>query len=277
MRGYTLQFMVVGFDGKLAKELRQSIESITFVDPAQAKSLAGSSARLFPAKIEGTPTPTVSPTHIAQLRLGVVSGNTYTNDTLGFSFQFPAGWVVADKATQDKVVEAGHQFAYGNDPAATREHEIAQECGRILLSATQYPEGTKTDGVNPLVAIMAFDSACLPGVHLPTSTSDGDAIRQLGTQITKSLSGTRFIGKGQNRIRAFTLLNRMMLDLSSGFKVNLPGKKEPLDVFSSLIFTEENDYWVMWLFMNGSQSGLDNLKNNVKIAFAPSGGATEQK
>jgi hypothetical protein len=277
MRGYTLEFMVVSFDGKLAKELRQSIESITFVDPSQAKSLAGSSARLFPAKVEDTPSLTVSPTHIAQLRLGVVSDNTYTNDTLGFSFQFPAGWVVADKVAQDKVVEAGHQFAYGNDPAAAREHEIAQECGRILLSATQYPEGTKTDGVNPLVAIMAFDSACLPGVHLPTSTSDGDAIRQLGTQIIKSLSGTRFIGKGQNRIRAFTLLNRMMLDVSSGFKVNLPGKKEPLDVFSSLIFTEENDYWVMWLFMSGSQSGLDDLRKSIRIAFAPSVGAAEQK
>jgi hypothetical protein len=69
----------------------------------------------------------------------------------------------------------------------------------------------------------------------------------------------------------------MMLDLSSGFKVNLPGKKEPLDVFSSLIFTEENDYWVMWLFMNGSQSGLDDLRKSIRIAFAPSVRAAEQK
>src|ERR1035441_3286291 len=215
MSGYTLQFIIVSFDGKLAKELRHSIESITFFDPTQAKVLAGSNARLFPAKAEGVATPTISATHIAQLKLGVVSGNTYTNDTLGFSFQFPSGWVVADKATQDKVVEAGHQLAYGHDPAAGREHEIAQECGRILLSATEHPEGTKTDEVNPLVAIMAFDSACLPGVHLPTSTSDGDAIRQLGVKITRSLSGTPFIGKGKNTIRAFMLQNRMMLDLSS--------------------------------------------------------------
>lgn len=54
MSGYTLQFMVVSFDGKLAKELRHSVESITFVDPAQAKVLAGNNARLFPAKTEGT-------------------------------------------------------------------------------------------------------------------------------------------------------------------------------------------------------------------------------
>jgi len=141
-----------------------------------------------------------------------VSGNTYTNDTLGFSFQFPSAWFVADKATQDKVVEAGHQFAYGNDSAAAREHEIAKECGRILLSVSQYPEGTKTDEVNPLVAIMAFDSDCLPGVRLPSSTSDVDAIRQLGVQIARSLKGTPFVGEGQNKIRAFVLQNRMMVD-----------------------------------------------------------------
>jgi len=276
VRGYTLQFMVVSFDGKLAKELRQSIESINFVDPAQAKVLAGSNARLFPAKAKGVPSPKISATHIAQLKLGVVSGNTYTNDTLGFSFQFPSAWVVADKATQDKVVEAGHQFAYGNDSAAAREHEIAKECGRILLSASQFPEGTKTDEVNPLVAIMAFDSDCLPGVRLPNSTSDGDAIRQLGVQIARSLSGTPFVGEGQNKIRAFVLQNRMMVDLSSGFKVNVPTRKQPLDVFISVIFTEDSNYWVMWLFMNGSQSGLDDLRKNIRIAFVPSDSATDR-
>ena len=277
MSGYTLQFTLVSFDEKLAKELRHNIESITFVDPVQAKILAGSNARLFPAEVEAAPSPTVSPTHIAQLRLGVVSGNTYTNDMLGFSFQFPSAWVVADKATQDKVVEAGHQFAYGNDSAAAREHEIAKECGRVLLSASQYPEGTKTDEVNPLVAIMAFDSACLPGVHLPNSTSDTDAIRQLGVQIARSLSGTPFFGKGQNKIRAFVLQNRMMVDLSSGFKVNVPTGKQPIDVFSSVIFTEDSNYWVMWLFMNGSQSGLDDLRKNIRIAFAPDSATDRSK
>jgi hypothetical protein len=265
MSGYTLRFMVVSFDRKLAKELRHCIESITFIDPAQARIFAGSNARLFPARPEGAPVPTVSATHIARLKPGVVSGNTYTNDTLGFSFQFPAGWVVADKATQDKVVEAGHRLAYGNDQAAAREHETAQECGRILLWATQYTEGTKTDEVNPLVAIIAFDSSCLPGVHMPNSTSDGEAIRQLGVQITRSLSGTPFIGKGQKRVSAFLLQNRMMLDLSTGFEVNVPTRKQPLDIFSSVIFTEGNNYWVMWLLMNGSQSGLDDLRRSIAL------------
>jgi hypothetical protein len=145
-----------------------------------------------------------------------------------------------------------------------------------LFSASQYPEGAKTDKVNPLVAIMAVDSACLPGMHLPSSTSDGDTIRQLGTQITKSLSGTPFIGKGRNTIRVFMAGNRVMLDLSSGFKVDLPARKQPLDVFSSVIFTEDKDYWVMWLLMSGSQSGLDDLRKNSRVAFAPADTAPDQ-
>lgn len=276
MSSYTLQFMVVSFDGKLAKELRHSVESITFFDPTQAKVLAGSNARLFPVKTEATSSAPISPTHIVQLKPGVVSANTYTNETLGFSFQSPAGWIVADKATQDKVVEAGHQFVYGNDPAAAREHEVATKCGRILLSTTQYPEGTKTEEVNPLIAIMAFDSDCLPGVRLPSSTDDREAIRQLGVQMSRSLSGTPFVGKGQNTLRAFMLQNRLMLDLSSAFKANVPKRKEPLDIFTSVIFTEDNNYWVAWMFMQSSQSGLDDLRRNIRIAFAPSTNATSQ-
>jgi hypothetical protein len=68
----------------------------------------------------------------------------------------------------------------------------------------------------------------------------------------------------------------MMLDLSSGFKVDLPARKQPLDVFSSVIFTEDKDYWVMWLLMNGSQSGLDDLRKNSKVAFVPSDSAPDQ-
>jgi hypothetical protein len=267
MSGYTLQFMAVSFNGELAEELRHSFESITFVDPAQARAVAGDKARLFPVETEGTSNAPVSPTHIAQLSPGIVSANTYTNETLGLSFQFPVGWIVANKATQDKVVDFGHQFAYGSDPAAAREHEVATECGRILLLTTQYPQGARTDGVNPLVGIMAFDSDCLPGKHLPSSINDQQALRPLGMQMSRALSGTPFIGKGQNTLRAFMLQNRMMIDLSNEFKADVPNTKQPPDVFTSVIFTEDGNYWIALLFMHGSQSGRDELRKNIRIAF----------
>jgi hypothetical protein len=277
MRGYTLEFIVLAFDAKLGDELLRSIESISFFDPAQAKALAGSNARQFPAKPQGTSTALATATHIGQLKLGVVSGNTFTNDTLGFSFQFPAGWVLADKTTQENVVKAGHQFAWGNDPAAAREHELLERCSRVLLWATKYPEGTKTDEINPLIAIVAFDSACFPGVDLPKSIEDTDGIRQVAIKISHSLSGSPFIGKGRNSFRSFTRQNHLFVDLSSAFKVEVPNRKQPFDVFTSDIFTQANGYWVIWMFMNGSQSGLDELRADIKIEFAPFVGGTEQK
>ncbi|MGO9519223.1 MAG: hypothetical protein ACLPND_19490, partial [Candidatus Korobacteraceae bacterium] len=142
-------------------------------------------------------------------------------------------------------------------------------CSKALLWATKFPEGTKTDEINPLIAIIAFDSDCLPGVALPTSLNDTVAIRRVGTQISRSLAGTPFFGKGQNSLKAFILQNRLMLDLSSEFKVEAPNRKEPTNVFTSIIFTESNSYWVLWMFEGGSQSALDGLRENVKIAFAP--------
>jgi hypothetical protein len=277
MSGYTLQFTVLAFDAKLGDELLRSIESIPFFDPAQAKALAGSNARQFPGKPQGTSTALATATHIGQLKLGVVSGNTITNDTLGFSFQFPAGWVLADKTTQENVVKAGHQFAWGNDLAAAREHEVLERCSKILFWATKYPEGTKTDEINPLIAILAFDSACFPGVDLPKSTEDTDGIRQVAIQISRSLSGTPFIGKGRHSVSAFTLQTRLLVDLSSAFQVEAPTRRQPVDVFTSIILTQANGYWVMWMFMNGSQSGLDELKRDIKFAFAPSVSGTGQK
>ena len=271
-KGYILQFNVESFDKKVTAKLRESISRIEFFDPAKAQGIAGPDSKPYLSAGGGTP----CPAHIEQLGIGVVSGSTYTNDTLGLSFQFPAGWVVADKATEEKVREAGHQFAYGNDPGAAREHAVAGECSRTLLLATQYPEGTKTEDVNPMVAIMAHDSGCLPGVHMPISANDSDAIRQLGAEITKSLPGTPFIGSGQNAVRAYTRQNRLLVDWSSAFKANVPGSAQPRDVFTSVVFTQDDGYWLTWLFMNGSQSGLDELKRSIKISFRSPGSASPQ-
>ena len=274
---YVLQFTLVSFDVKLADALQRDIESISFVGTAEAKAVAGSNARLFPATPGGASTSRVIPTHIAQLSPGVMSGNTYRNETLGFSFQFPERWVLADKGTQESVMKSGHQLAWGNDSAAAGEHSVAEQCSKILLWATKYPEGTKTDEINPLIAIVAFDSDCMQGVAFPTSLNDTEAIRRVGTQISSTLSGTPFIGKGQNSLRAFALQNRLMVDLSSAFKVEVPNRREPWDVVTSIILTEDNSYWVACMFMDGSQSGLDHLRSDIKILFASSDIHAEQK
>jgi hypothetical protein len=206
LNGYVLAFNIVSFDSKLTDDLQHSVESVTFFDPAKAGEIAGSSSHPYNPPTAVSRSPAVpSSARIGQLSLGVVSGNLYTNDALGFSYQFPQGWVIADKATQEKVTEAGHQFAWGNSSAAAREHEAAQQCTRILLWVTKYPEGTKTEEVNPLVALIAADPDCLPGFKFPSSIDDKENIKAAGQQILRSFGGTPFMARGQNSVRAFSV------------------------------------------------------------------------
>jgi hypothetical protein len=269
INGYLLKFIVVSFDGKLFEDLQHCIEAAKFFDPAKAEAMAGSNSRAYNPVAPRNPNPLVAPSsnRIGQLSAGVVSGNTYKNDALGFTYEFPAGWVVNDKAIQDKVVEAGHQFAWGDSPSAAREHTAFQQCGRVLLMSTKYPEGTKTEEYNPLVIVIAVDSACSPGAHFPSSIDDHDAIKEAAQQLVRSFAGTPFVSKGNNSVRAFVVQGHVMLDISGSFQVSPPGRNSPLDIYTSIDVTQLNGYWVGWGFVSGSQSGLQELKN-TKIAFA---------
>jgi len=268
INGYLLKFIIVSFDGKLSEVLQHCIEATKFVDPAKAQEMAGSNSRAYNPVAPRNPNPAVLPSsnRIGQLSAGVVSGNTYKNDALGFTYEFPAGWAVNDKAIQDKVMEAGHQFVWGDSPSAAREHTAFQQCGRVLLMATKYPEGTRTEGYNPLIIVIAFDSACSPGAHFPSTIDDHDAIKGAAQQFVRSFAGTPFVSKGNNSVGAFVVHGHVMLDISGSFQVTPPGSNTPLDIFTSIDVTQLNGYWVGWGFASGSQSGLQEMKN-AKIAF----------
>lgn len=135
INGYVLKFQITSFDGKLAKELERCVEAVQFFEPPKTQEMAGANNRPYnPAIAQNLIRADLpSSSRIGQLSIGAVSGNTYKNDALGFTYVFPAGWVVNEKAIQDKVMEAGHQVAYGDDPAAALEHKAFQQCARVLL------------------------------------------------------------------------------------------------------------------------------------------------
>src|SRR5260221_2654757 len=265
INGYLLKFIIVSFDGKLSEVLQHCIEAAKFFDPAKAQDVAGSNSRAYNPVAPRNPNPLVPPSssRIGQLSAGVVSGNAYKNDALGFTYEFPAGWVINDKAIQDKTIEAGHQYAWGDSPSATREHAAFQGCGRVLLMATKYPEGTKTDGYNPLVVVIAVDSACSPRAHFPSSIDDHDAIKEAAQQLVHAFTGTPFVSKGNNSVRAFVVQGHVMLDVSGSFQVNPPGSNTPLDIYTSMDVTQLNGYWLGWAFASGGQSGLQEMKNTT--------------
>jgi hypothetical protein len=267
LNGYILEFRIFSFDAKLADDLQHCIEATSFFDPAKAQEGAGPNSRAFNPLAQNSGTPAVMPSssRIGELEAGSVSGNSYKNDALGFTYEFPAGWVVNEKAVQDKVIETGHQLAWGNSPSAAHEHEAFQRCGRVLLMVTEFAEGAKNDEFNPLILVLAVDLACSPGAQFPKSLDDRDGIKQVAQQLVRSFAGTPFISKGKNPVDAFMIQGHVMLEISGTFQVNLPGGNTPADVFTSIDVTELNGYLVGWGFMSGSQSGLQELKTTKRL------------
>ena len=262
-KGFILEFVLLSFDPQLADELQHSIESVTFFEPAKAKEIAGPDSHPYspaPQSSNANAAPIPTSKRIGNLDLGTISRNTYTNNALGLSYEFPAGWVVADRSTQHKVIEAGHQVAWGNDPEAAREHVAMEQCSRVLLWVSEHPEGTKTDEVDPLIAILAVDPGCFPAAYFPKSIDDRDAIMQISREMVRSFQGTAF-GKGATTARALQVAGRLVIDVSSTFTLNVPNRQTPLPVFTALDITTAGDYWVMWMFMSPSQAGLDELKS----------------
>jgi hypothetical protein len=270
LKGYVVVFRIAAFDPKLADELEGAVESLTFFDPPKAKDVAGLDSRpYYPSGLRSRNAGVFSPSQrIANLSLGGVSRNVYSNDELGFTYEFPADWHVADKATEDKVIAAGHEVAWGNDPAARREHEQMEQCTRILLYVTKYPEGSSPEAVNPGVMIMAFDSRCSPDApQFPTSTDDEEGISRVGAAMLQSLARTPFTPSKRNSIRVLSAQDHLLLEIPGAFAVNVPGRTLPVDSSTSMVFTSLNDYWISFMFMSGSEPGVKELVSSAKIAF----------
>ncbi len=270
--GYILRFEIVSFSPKVTKELEQSIERLTFFDPAKAREMAGADSRVYPLAALQPP----KSERIGRLSDGLISGNTYHNEELGFRYQFPEGWIVNDKATQEKVAEVGHQFVWGNDPSAQQEHQAASQCTKNLLFVTRYPEGTKMEQFNPTVLLAVADPGCVPSASFPKTVDDREAIQQLAKEIVHSFRTATMASIEPARVRAFNNAGRIVIEISQSFTVNAPGQVTPLAILSSISLMQAGDYWVIWMFASSDKAQLDELRN-TKIFFDASDLPVEPK
>ena len=197
----------------------------------------------------------------------------YRTVHLGFTYQFRSGWVVADDATREKLMEARVIDSLGvMSPSAAEEHAAVQKCSRDLLMVNRFPVGTKTEGSNPFVALMVVDPACFPtDIRFPSSFDDHE---QVLASESKRLSGpiadAPFFGKAQTSAMLSSVDGRVWIDLSSIAKVNIPASEAPLAIFTEIDITQVRDYWAAWIFMGGSQAELDQLRHTPITFSSPS-------
>jgi len=199
---HVLVFYLSGNDAHLRSVFQRAIESVTFFDPAKLKEAAGPGSHPYPV-----PVPTSG--RIGRLDLGGVEGHTYRNDALGFQFQFPADWFVADRETLERRMEAGHQAVWGDDPAAARDHELLHNCFRTLLWVTQDREISKPR--NPLIHLSVADGACFPEVRFPASARDRAGL----AAVRKVLAG---VPGPKSTLRVFRMEGRLTWIIHEGAK-----------------------------------------------------------
>ena len=210
----------------------------------------------------------------AQLDIGTVSQGTYHNAELGFQYQYPKGWAVNDKATQETALAAGRQFVWTDD--TKRDHKSAGQCTKDLLFVTQYPEEMRPNGFNPLAFLIAADPKCAPGVVFPATVKDREAIQRIATNLGIYFKTPSVTHRGPAHIRAFDNAGRVILEISQSFTfyTHEPGTETLQTVSSSILVTQVRDYWIMWMFMGDSDAQLVQLRA-TKIFFdaAPTGPA----
>jgi hypothetical protein len=265
LNGYVLEIHIVAADAALYQELTDNVKSIVFFDPIRAKEIAGPDSRPYTPTVSAGFVPAMqSSDRIAKLDLGIVKNDIYKNEELGFSYQLPSGWEVADAAIIKELIETGHRIASGSNFAVAREHKVAEECARVLLLTRRKLKATKNSAMTPYIALMAVDLRCFRDPKASIALDGNDIISQLviGDEV---LNGGESISN-QQQVKKFTLQGHTMLKMSYISPSTVTGLQASSYSYTTSINTALNDYWVQWVLISNTRSELDDLREDA-ISF----------
>ncbi len=192
---------------------------------------------------------------LLQIPNGTLSGNTYTNNALGLSYQIPDGWK-GDPETKGKPIDWR-----GPD-------KIANRCSRVLLWLT--PVSEIEGRFNPVAAVFVTDPVCLGVGAFPESVEQTKEINNVAKKMGDSFNYTPFMSPYGNAIHPFSSQGRVVIQATGGLVINaLTGRhvktKEPLEVKTSFSFTEANGYLIVWAYV-ATESSAEPLKD-IQVTF----------
>lgn len=193
---------------------------------------------------------------VAQIPDGKISGGVYSNDSVGVTYEIPAGW----EATADPKTPTNLDWR-GPDKAANR-------CSKVLLRLL--PQSKQEGRYFPTAVLFVIDPECLGFKSFPKSTEDVKLITEIAVKIGKNYNYTPFMSPLGNQVERHSDQNRVIIRTMGDMVVNAnemiggkpAKKKEPLNVSTSISFTEARNCWVAWAYNADEQSAqvLKNLK-----------------
>ncbi|HWY68060.1 MAG TPA: hypothetical protein VNX88_05315 [Terriglobales bacterium] len=261
--GYVILFSVSSYNSGQTDALRDCIESVKFFAPARAAEIAGSDSRPYLPSAAKRRLENAPQLDLAHLERGSISGNVYSNPTLGFGYQLPEGWYADLQNSSAKEHEA--DAAAGDSTRAA----IVQECTKTLLSATEATPADRATGSSSRITILAADPTCFaPDLKYPDSVRDSEALQHIGQAIVRGFAGTSMLGREANRLRAIELAGHLFLEMPSASAIPVAGSTLLRKVHKSFVLTNLQQYWVIWLFECDTPSELERIMK-ASISFAP--------
>jgi len=190
---------------------------------------------------------------ISQVSDGTLSGNTYTNETVGIVYEVPSGWSAWTDPKHATVLDQ------------RKPNGVANQCSKILLSL-QAPHPVQ-GRFSSSAELIAMDPSCFSKMTFPQSLQDKNALGKIADKIIKPFSNSPYLSPYGVEIRGWMLQGHVVIQLVGGLTINAieghpPPTKEPLKVNTSFSFTESNGYWVAWAYLadDPSSGQLDAAK-----------------
>lgn len=208
---------------------------------------------------------------IARLSEGTISGNTYHNSDLGLSYEFPSGWSISDRKTQQQAISNSYQFVWTEDiPREKMQH--GTQCARSLLFVSKYPELMRANEFNAFAILIAADPRCIPGASVPASIKDQQAIQRIATNVGAYFKTSGLNSLDSGRIQAFDWGGRVAFELRQRFRVTTQasGTITSMEVITSTLVMPFGQFWTMCMSVGADDTQMKALRA-TKIFFDPLG------
>jgi hypothetical protein len=263
--GFVLQFSVSSYSSSMLQQLQNNIESIKFFDPANVKQILETGSHHYIPKAALRRLASTPRADLEALSAGMLSGTTYENPSLGFSYRFPEGWHVSEPVLPSTANGSG-QERLEDDP-----EEASAQCTRVLAYAVRDQNDLHSDAFTPRITLVSADPTCfVPDITTPTSMDDHEAMQLFGGALIRAFSGTPFMGQGATNMRAIDLHGHMFFEIPTAKAVPIKGSSLRRKVHMQFVLTPIRNYWMIWLFESDTESELGRLLK-TSISFNSSG------
>jgi hypothetical protein len=194
---------------------------------------------------------------ISQVPDGTLSGNIYSNDALGLSYEIPSGW----SATADPKGPVNLD--------SRKPDGKANQCSKVLLEFNVLPQSKGR--FTSTAILLAIDPGCFSGTEFPHSWLEKEKIEKVTDKIIKAYENTPYFSPyGVKIIADRSRKDHLIIRLTGALIINAveghpAPSKEPLKVNTSFSFTESNNYWVALAYL--ADDPLTEKLEKTKVVF----------